>query len=151
MLQIRDPGGVRRAVGAAYVRDGAGAQKTLDQIRARTANGTNPLDLKVVYQAGIRLAVDPSTADGYSDAKTGPITTNAVVVGVAGGTPNYSHSWATPFGITATNPTSNVTAFTATPPGISGTVSGFATDTVTDANGLTNTISVDITIQRGAG
>lgn len=150
----RDTAAVKRSAGAVSFRtaDGvsAGDLKAIDQIRVRIADGTNPADLKEGYKQGIRLAALPDSASGYSSAKTGPITSGSVTVNVAGGTPPYTHSWAASGGVTATNPTSATTAFVGTPPAIEGEVEGEPTDTVTDANGLTNSISVPVFIQRGA-
>lgn len=144
-LQLRDPGGVLRTSGAASIRDSSAVLRTIDEIHVRADDGT----LKRVYQQGIRLAVAPDSAYGYSSAKTGPIYTNSVTVGVAGGTPPYTHSWTATGGIAPAAPTSSTTPFIGVPGGISGELEGDGTDTVTDANGLTNSISVPISITRG--
>lgn len=144
-LQIRDPGGVLRTSGAAYIRDASAVLRTIDQIRVREDGGV----LKQVYQQGIRLAASPDSAYGYSSAKTGPIYTNSVTVNVAGGTPPYTHSWTATGGISPAAPTSSTTPFIGVPGAISGELEGDGTDFVTDANGLTNSISVPISITRG--
>jgi hypothetical protein len=143
-LKVRDPGGVLRTIGAASIRDSSATLRTIDQIRMRADDGT----LKQVYQQGIRLAVSPDEAFGFSSGGSGPIYTNSVTVSVAGGTPPYAHVWTTESGFGASSPVSPTTSFVGAP--VSGdTTSGFATDTVTDANGITNSISVYVTIERG--
>jgi len=143
----RDAGGVRRSVGAVKFRVANGTDpadlKTIDQIRIRTADG-----LKTIYQQGIRVAVDPTSAGQTTTDKSGPMTSNSVVVSVAGGTPPYSHSWAIDNGITATNASSAVTAFVAYLPPFDGVLTGTAVDTVTDANGVVGYAIVDLYFQR---
>jgi len=124
--------------------------RNVDQIRIRIVDGVSSGDLKEVYQQGIRLAVDPPTAGNVTTNKTGPITSNSVVVSVAGGTPPYTHSWTASDGITVDSPSFATTTFTATPPGIDGAIFGTAGDTVTDANGITASISVDLAFGRSS-
>lgn len=146
-LSWRDAGAALRSAGAVSFRtvDGvvAGDLKAVDQIRIRIADGTNPADLKEGYKQGIRLAASPTSAYGAAPPGTGPITTNSVVVGVAGGTPPYTHAWTHGAGITVNSPTSATTSFTG-----GASVDSTATDTVTDANGLTNAIIVPVSILR---
>jgi len=144
-VQWRDVGGSIRSAGAISMRDASNVVRTVDQVRIRDEGGV----LREVYKQGIRLAVNPATAVGASSAKTGAIYTNSVVVGVAGGTPPYAHSWVPDGSLVATNPGGDTTAFYGTPTAVFGELNGQATDHVTDANGLTNSISVDISIQRG--
>lgn len=145
-LRWRDAAAVSRSSGAIGFRtvDGVSAVnlKTVDQIRLRLVDGTDLANLSEVYKQGIRLAVDPDSAFGVNSG-TGPIYTNSVTVGVAGGTPPYTHAWTGTTGFSIVNPTSATTAFI----GHSDNT-GTATDTVTDANGVTNFIRVDVETTR---
>lgn len=143
-LRWRDAASVQRSAGAVYMRDADSVQRTVDQIRVRGAGG-----YVEIYKQGLRLVASPSEAIGNSSAKTGPIYSNNVMVSVAGGTPPYTHSWTATSGIGVAAPTNPSTAFIATPPAIMGEINGTATDTVTDANGITNSITVDASIVRG--
>lgn len=151
-IKWRDSAAVSRSAGSAYFRtaDGvsAGDRKTVDKIRLRLVDGADPEDLSEVYRQGIRLVATPDYAAGSSTTKTGPIYTNTVTVGVADGTPPYTHSWSATAGISVAAPTSSSTPFIGVPPAFSGEITGTATDTVTDANGVTNSVTIDVTISR---
>jgi hypothetical protein len=153
-LRHRDEGGAVRTAGAIFLRDTDGTDPgdlvTVDQIKLRVVDGTDPGDLKQAYQQGIRLSVVPESASGFSGSKGGSIATNYVTVSAAGGTPPYDHVWSTDAGISASSPLSASTYFTGTPETPSGDIVGNATDTVTDAIGVVNTIVVPVSITRGA-
>lgn len=146
MFQYRDSGGATRVAGAMYFMAADLSTKTIDEISFMNA----ALETKRIYKAGIRLAASPTFAVGSTTAKTGPVYSNTVSVGVAGGTPPYNHSWTATGGITVNNPASSFTDFRATPPGLDSEVQGTATDHVTDANGIANSIAVSVTISRNS-
>ena len=152
-IYSRDAGAVSRLAGAVYFRTADGTDPanlaTVGRMRLRTVAGSDPVNLSEFYKQGIRLAASPAAANGQSSAKSTPIITNSVTVGVAGGTPPYTHSWVATAEITVDSPSSATTSFRATPPPFSGQVDGSALDTVTDANGLTNSIEIPILITRG--
>lgn len=145
-LRWRDAAAVSRSGGSAYTRTADGTSptdlKTTDQIRLRLVDGTDPAHLSEIFKQGIQLAVDPDSAFGVNSG-TGPIYTNSVTVGVAGGTPPYTHAWTGTTGFSIVNPTSATTAFI----GHSDNT-GTATDTVRDANGVTNFITVPVETTR---
>lgn len=142
-LYWRDAANVQRTAGAVYMRDADSVQRSVDQIRVRGEDG----NYVEIYKQGLRLAASPDSAFGSSASHTGPIYTNGVTVSVAGGTAPYNHSWAVPFGINATAPYSGYTAFIGHPTA-GDEVSGTATDTVTDVNGVFSTIDVPVSISR---
>lgn len=150
-LRWRDAGAVSRFAGTVSFRTANGVAPgdlaSVDQIRLRLVAGTDPLDLTEVYKRGIRLAATPASAYGASGAHSGPIYSDTVTVGVADGTPPYSHSWTATAGISVASPAASSTPFIGHP-SAGDSVSGIATDTVTDANGLTNSIDVPVTIER---
>ena len=141
-LRVRDTATARTAVEVRF-RDGNGVTKPVERLYVRTEAGTG-----IFYQRGIRLNVSPTEAYGYSSAKAGPVYTNTVAVSVTGGSAPYTHSWVTTGGFSATAASSSSTAFVGNPSSFSGEIDGVATDYVTDANGLTSSISVDVTIVR---
>ena len=139
-LRWRDSGGALRTAGAVSIRDADNILRAVDQIRIRDADNV----LREVYKQGIRLAVSPGSA--YGSGVTGPITTNSVTVGVAGGTPPYTHSWSAGGSVVPNSPTSATTSFTKSGASVETT----ATDLVTDANGLTNSVTIPVSIERGS-
>lgn len=150
-FQWRDAAAVRRTAGAARFRVAdsvlAGDLKTVDQILLRTVDGTDPGDLSEFYKQGLRLAASPDSAYGASGSHTGPIYSNTVTVTVAGGTAPYSHTWTSTAGISVAAPASSSTPFIGHPTA-GDEVSGTATDTVTDANGVFGSIDVPVRIER---
>jgi hypothetical protein len=139
-LRWRDSGGALRTAGAVSIRDASSALLAVDQIRVRDADNV----LREVYKQGIRLAATPTFV--YGTGISGPITTNSVTVGVAGGTPPYTHAWTVGGSVVANSPTSATTSFTKSGASVEAT----ATDLVTDVNGLFNSINVPVSIERGS-
>jgi hypothetical protein len=136
-LRWRDSGGALRTAGAVSIRDADNILRAVDQIRIRDADNV----LREVYKQGIRLSATPTSA--FGSRMTPPATTNSVTIGVAGGTPPYTHAWTANGGVTVNSPSSATTSFRS-----SVSVITNATDLVTDANGLTasRTVSVRLVV-----
>lgn len=135
-LRGRDTGALRTAT-EVLARKSDGSMTPVDRMMIRTPDG-----LSQFYKRGLRLSANPQNVSGPSNSSR-QTATNATQVSVSGGTGPYSHSWSVPSPLRAGSPTSAMTPFIA-PANYAG--SSFATDTVTDANGLTAQISVGITI-----
>lgn len=143
-LRTRDTAALRTAT-EVYLRGSSGSHP-IDRMMMRTDAGVSEF-----YRRGLRPFADPSIAEGSSSARAGPVTTNTVVVSVSGGTAPYSHLWSSANGIAATAPSSATTAFRGSPPAFSGYLYAVLTDTITDANGLTSTVSVEVSLTRESG
>lgn len=124
----------------------AAVAKSATLIRLVTPSGVKTLYNQTPGGGGnsLVLIASPSSAGGGSKGTT--VTTVPVTVGVSGGTAPYTHSWTLSsldgaMSADALSPSSATTQFRASgvdPDGGSATFS----DNVTDANGLTNSISV---------
>lgn len=145
-LSVRDAGAVRATTEAKFrASDGL---KFIEQMGIRTAIGAG--GMAQFYQRGIRLGVNPLSVFGTSTSKTGPVYSGAASVSVSGGTAPYAYAWTATSGLTPINPSSASTAFQGTPPALEGEIFGTANCLVTDDNGLTSSISVDVQLTRSA-
>jgi hypothetical protein len=144
-LRIRDTATLRTAT-EARARKSDGTLAPIDRMMIRTAEG-----LTQFYRRGIRASVAPSFVNGYGTNKTGPVYTSSAAVSVDGGTQPYTYSWSVTGGIGVTNPNSPSTSFVGNPPGLYGELNGVGTCTITDASGLSQQVTVEVTITREGG
>jgi len=140
-LRIRDTGTNRTAIEARF-RDGDGVTKPIERMILRTASGTAEF-----YRRGIRLSASPSPLVTYSDTRR-PVASSQVMVSASGGTPPYAHAWAADYPLAPINPTSGTTGFTI-PRNFEGEVT--VSDLVTDANGLSAGITVQVVVYSTSG
>ncbi len=144
-LRIRDTATLRTAT-EARARKSDGTLAPIDRMMIRTADG-----LAQFYRRGIRASVTPSFVGGYGTNKTGPVYTSSAAVSVDGGTQPYAYYWVITGGMGVVNPNSPTTNFVGSPPGLYGELNGTATCTVTDASGLSQQVTVEVTITREGG
>lgn len=144
-LRLRDTATLRTAT-EVRARKSDGTLASVDRMMIRTADG-----LTQFYRRGLRLSASPDSASGFGVNRTRPIYTNTVQVAVDGGTAPYTYSWIPSSGIFVNSPTSAATSFGGNPPAIAGEIDGSATCTVTDSNGLSQSVTVPINIYRESG
>lgn len=118
--------------------------KSATLIRVVTASGPHTVYSQGGNDNSLVLVASPENPGGGSHGTT--VTTISTTVSVNGGTAPYTHSWSVGLidgaaSASALNPLSGTTQFRATGVSPDGGSAVF-TDTVTDANGLTNQISV---------
>jgi hypothetical protein len=144
-LSVRDAATSHNMVQAA-LRQADGLHQ-VERLSVRTATG-----LLEAYRRAIRVAVNPVSAYGYAPKKSGTaVYTNSVAVSVDGGTPPYHYAWtvAPSQYLAATTPTSASTVFqTGTNNGQKNVV-GTAVCAISDASGLTSSVTVPVQIVKG--
>jgi len=151
MIEIRDASGVATRLKEIEVRDGSGVAVPVTIVQVRDASGV----AKTVWQT-MAVSASPSAITGYGSSTSSiDITTGVVTVSVDGGTAPFSYAWARTDGgggsWSAIVPTGASTAFKALAIAGGADATSEFTCTVTDANGLTDTVAIDATVMNFGG
>lgn len=146
-LILRDGTNTARTITALVIRDGGNVARTITELWIRDLDNVPRLVFNPSGSATLAVSLSDDAVSGASHG-SGTATTNSVTATVTGGTGPFTYAWTLSHtdGIpnpTANSPSSATTTFTQTGLAPDDFVSSTWLLTVTDANGVTTTATVD--------